>query len=44
MNRILFVGLCLIGIVAFVLVNANLEFEEESKTEVAKEYSNEIMY
>jgi len=44
MNRILFVGLCLVGIVAFVLVNANSEFEKESKKEIAKEHYKKIVY
>ncbi len=31
MNRILFVGLCLVGIIGVVLVNPNSDFEKESK-------------
>lgn len=39
MNRIVFVGLCLVGLMVFVLANADLKLEEQPKTEVAKQNS-----
>jgi len=36
MNRILFVGICLLGIVSFALTNPELNLEKQSKTKVVK--------
>jgi|TARA_Y100000385_G_scaffold266269_1_gene301279 hypothetical protein len=44
MNRILFVGLCLVGIIGVVLVNPNSDFEKESKKEIAKEHYEKTLY
>lgn len=37
MNRILFVGLCLIGIMVFVFNESNTKQKEQPKKEVAKQ-------
>ena len=37
MNRILFVGLCLVGMIAFALSTADKEIEKQPKVEVTKE-------
>lgn len=36
MNRILFVGLCLIGIVAFVLISKSSDLKKQSETKIVK--------
>lgn len=36
MNRILFVGLCLVGMMVFVIVKADTNVKEQPKNEVAK--------
>ena len=40
MNRILFVGLCLAGIMIFVLNTSNTKQKDYTKTEIAKENSD----
>ncbi|WP_262890097.1 hypothetical protein [Winogradskyella haliclonae] len=44
MNRILFVGLCFVGIMVFVFAHADSKLEEQPKTEVAKESSKKTFY
>lgn len=39
MNRIVFVGLCLVGLMVFVFANTELKLEEQPKAKVAKEHS-----
>lgn len=39
MNRIVFVGLCLVGIMVFVFANAGFKFEEQPKAKIAKQHS-----
>lgn len=36
MNRILFVGLCLLGIFGFVLISSNTDLEKKSEEKIAK--------
>ena len=36
MSRILFVGICLLGIVSFALTNSGSDIEKQSKTKVVK--------
>ncbi|SHG95495.1 hypothetical protein DFQ05_2331 [Winogradskyella wandonensis] len=38
MNRIVFVGLCLVGIMVFVFANADQDLKEQPKTKIAKEH------
>ena len=44
MNRILFVGLCLVGIMVFVFNASNTKQKEQPKTKVAKESYNKTFY
>ena len=44
MNRVLFVGLCLIGMMIFAFSSANNNKKEQSKTEVAKEDYKPVFY
>ena len=39
MNRILFVGLCLVGIMVFAFSESNAKQKEAQKTKVVKEHS-----
>lgn len=43
MNRIVFVGLCLIGLMVFVFANADSKLEEQPKTKIAKQHSQVVL-
>lgn len=44
MNRILFVGFCLAGIVGFAFVNAQSDLKKQPETKIVKEQSNKVYY
>lgn len=43
MNRIFFVGLCLVGMLVFVFSNAYNEQKEVDKRQIAKEHYNKTI-
>ncbi|MFD1062926.1 hypothetical protein ACFQ1Q_06675 [Winogradskyella litorisediminis] len=43
MNRIVFVGLCLIGMMVFALSHAEIKPEQKTENKIAKEHSK-IVY
>lgn len=44
MNRIVFVGLCLIGLMVFVITDAKTEQKKQQEIKLVKEHSNTKFY
>jgi hypothetical protein len=44
MNRILFVGLCLVGMMVFVVAKTDTHIKKQPKTEIAKQGYKGVYY